>query len=317
MEDGTRALPSVTIRPRTSFVRFRLELPPLPRLRMALGTLVVLFKLRVVALLVLASIGGAILASGGRLAVGDLLLLLVTGILSSAGASAANQYLERSQDARMERTCHRPLAAGQLTRPELALGVSVGLILLAVIIALPFNGSLALFLALGALIYMGVYTLWLKPRTLLNIVIGGAAGSCAVLSGSAAAGDWAHPTAVGLALLVFVWTPIHFWSLAQAYRDDYERAGVPMLPVLVGDRASARWIALHTGATAWITLLLGVDPALGSFYWLLTFPATLWLGFHSIRLIAVPDRTRALKLFQVSNVYLGLVLLAIYAGMLL
>jgi protoheme IX farnesyltransferase len=291
-------------------------LPALPRLKMDLGALVVLFKLRVVVLLLLAALGGALLATGGHISAGSLVLLLVTGTLSSAGASAVNQYLERSRDARMERTCHRPLAAGQLARPELVLGVSVGLILLAVVIALPFSWSLALFLALGALIYVGIYTLWLKPRTLLNIVVGGTAGSCAVLSGSAAAGNWAHPTAVGLALLVFAWTPIHFWSLAHAYRDDYAHASVPMLPVVADNRTSAWWIALHTGATAWITLLLGVNPALGLPYWLLAIPATLWLGFHSVRLIAVPDQTQALRLFKVSNMYLGLVLLAICAGML-
>jgi protoheme IX farnesyltransferase len=159
--------------------------------------------------------------------------------------------------------------------------------------------------------------MWLKSRTLLNIVIGGAAGSFAVLSGSAAAGNWAHPTAVGLALLIFVWTPIHFWSLAQAYRDDYAHAGVPMLPVLVGGRVSAGWIALHAGATLLVGLLLSVDPALGWLYLLPVSLVTLWLGSLSLRLIFTPNRTQAFKLFNVSNIYLGLVLLAICVGTLL
>ncbi len=282
-------------------------------LKPAIGAWVGLFKLRVVALLLLSSIGGALLASHGRLSAGNLALLLLSGTLSSAGASALNQYLERDQDARMQRTRRRPLVAGRIA-PSPVLAVSVTMVILAIAIALPFNRLLTLFLALGVLVYVGIYTLWLKPRTPLNIVIGGAAGSCAVLSGSAVAGNWAHPTAVGLALLVFFWTPLHFWSLAQAYRDDYACVGVPMLPVLVSDRASAWGITLHASATALSALLLSVDPALGGPYLLVTGLATLWLGWHSVRLISTPGRTQALKLFRVSNLYLGLVLLAIYAG---
>lgn len=283
----------------------------------ALGALAVLVKLRVVMLLMLSSLGGALLASGGRLAVGNMVLLLVTGFLSASGASALNQYLERDLDARMRRTHKRPLATGYFSRPEAVLEAGIYLILLAVLIALPFNVMLTLFLILGALTYVGIYTMWLKSRTLLNIVIGGAAGSFAVLSGSAAAGNWAQPTAVGLALLIFVWTPIHFWSLAQAYREDYAHAGVPILPVLVGGRVSAGWIALHAGATLLIGLLLSVDPTLGWLYLLPVTLATLWLGTLSVRLILVPNRTQALKLFNVSNIYLGLVLLAICVGTLL
>lgn len=282
--------------------------------KLMLGALAVLFKLRVVVLLMLSSIGGALLAAGGRPAIGDIILLLVTGFLSATGASALNQYLERDLDTRMRRTCQRPLATGYFSRPETALEAGICLIFLAVMIALPFNVWLTLFLALGALTYVGIYTMWLKPRTLLNIVIGGAAGSFAVLSGSATVGNWAQPTAVGLALLVFVWTPIHFWSLAQAYRDDYAHAGVPMLPVLVDGRISAWWIALHTGVTVLIGLLLSAAPALGWLYLLPVSASTLWLGYLSIRLIFIPNRSQALKLFKVSNLYLGVVLLAICGG---
>jgi protoheme IX farnesyltransferase len=281
-------------------------------LKHALGQAVVLFKLRVVVLLVLSSVGGALLASGGRLPLGHLILLLVTGTLSSAGASAINQYLERDQDSCMQRTRTRPLAAGGLARPQTILEVAVALVILAVMVALPFSAPLAFFLAAGAVIYVGVYTLWLKPRTLLNIVIGGAAGSCAVLSGGAAGGNWADPGVVALSLLVFAWTPTHFWSLAQAHRDDYARASFPMLPVVTGARTSAGWITLHTGVTALIALALSVHPSLGWPYLLPTSLATLWLGQHSVRLILNPDRQQALKLFRVSNAYLGLVLLTIF-----
>jgi len=147
--------------------------------REGLNRMVVLFKLRVVVLLVLASIGGALLASGGKVSWERMILLVVTGVLASAGASAINQYLERDQDGLMVRTRRRPLANGSYTHPEKILALSVGLVALAVLLALPFSFPLAFFLAAGAVIYVGVYTIWLKPRTLLNIVIGGAAGSWA------------------------------------------------------------------------------------------------------------------------------------------
>jgi protoheme IX farnesyltransferase len=285
-------------------------------LKTTAGKLIVLFKLRVVVLLVLASVGGALLASGGHLSLGRLILLVVTGTLSSAGASAINQYLERGSDGQMQRTRQRPLVIGEVARPQSVLEISVTLIILAETIALPFDRALAFFLGAGAVIYVGVYTLWLKPRTVLNIVIGGAAGSCAVLSGGAAGGNWAEPGVIALALLIFAWTPTHFWSLAQAYRDDYARADVPMLPAITSARVSAWWIVLHTGLTGFIALMLSACPALGWGYAVPTIAATLWLGWHSIRLVHQPDRPRALTLFKVSNIYLGIVLLAIYIGML-
>ena len=277
----------------------------------SVGALLTLFKLRVVALLVLASLGGALLAAEGLPAGHALILLLMTGILSSAGASALNQVIEREQDARMQRTWRRPLAVGAMN-PQAVWWVGSGLIALAMAIAWPFNRWLAVFLTLGVLIYVGIYTVWLKPRTPLNIVIGGAAGSCAVLSGSAAVGHWAHPTAIGLALLVFVWTPIHFWSLAHAYREDYVSVGVPMLSAVVSPRATARWIALHIAATVVVALGLSVDPALGWRYLALVVPASGWLVWQAVQLFARPAAAQALRLFKRSNLYLGLVLLAIY-----
>lgn len=283
-----------------------------------LRSIVVLFKLRVVILLVLSSLGGALLASGGTISAANLGLLLVTGILSASGASAINQYLERSSDALMRRTLNRPLANGLISKPRIVLGIAIGFILLAVGLALNAgNPALAVFLALGAAIYVGIYTVWLKPRTILNIVIGGAAGSCAVLSGSAAAGNWAEPGALVLSLLIFIWTPTHFWSLAMAFRDDYSLAGIPMLPTVISDRATAWWIALHTVATAVVALILAVHPELGLVYLIPIVLATIWIIWHSIRLITHPEQQQAFKVFKISNLYLGLVLIFIYIGTLI
>lgn len=283
-----------------------------------LQSIVVLFKLRVVILLVLSSLGGALLASGGTISPADLGLLLVTGVLSASGASAINQYLERSSDALMRRTHNRPLANGLISKPGIILGVAIGFILLAIGLALNAgNPALAVFLALGAAIYVGIYTVWLKPRTILNIVIGGAAGSCAVLSGSAAAGNWAEPGALVLSLLIFIWTPTHFWSLAMAFRDDYSRAGVPMLPTVISDRATAWWIALHTVATSVVALMLAVHPELGLVYFIPILITTIWTIKESTRLITNPEQQQAFKVFKLSNLYLGLVLIFIYIGTLI
>ena len=164
------------------------------------------------------------------------------------------------------------------------------MILLPSLAVLPFNPALAFFLLLGAAIYIYVYTIWLKPRTPLNIVIGGAAGSAAVLSGSAAAGDWNDPGALLLALLVFLWTPTHFWSLAIAYRDDYARGGFPMLPVQTTPRTAAWWVLLHTGGAALAALALASHPALGWLYLVAGGLATMILLVLSVRLVASPSQ---------------------------
>jgi protoheme IX farnesyltransferase len=270
--------------------------------------LMVLFKVRVVLLLLFAAVGGAFIAAGGWPGLANLAVLLITGGLAAAGASAINQALERELDARMERTRHRPLAARALARSRWVVYAGALMILLPALSVLPFNPALTIFLLAGAAIYLGVYTIWLKPRTPLNIVIGGAAGSAAVLTGSAAAGSWNEPGAVTLALLVFLWTPTHFWSLAIAYRDDYARGGFPMLPVQTTPRAAAGWVLLHAGAAVVAALALAAHPAIG---WLYLVPVALGsvaLLALSLRLITKPGKERALALFHASNLYLALVI---------
>lgn len=270
-----------------------------------------LFKVRVVMLLLFASVGGAFLAAGGRPGVGNLVLLVVTGGLAAGGASAINQYLERELDSRMERTRRRPLAARAFGRTRWVPYVGASMILVPSLLVLPLNPALAVLLLLGAAIYIGIYTIWLKPRTLLNIVIGGAAGSVAVLCGSAAVGHWNEPGAVVLALLVFLWTPTHFWSLAIAYRDDYARGGFPMLPVQTTLRAASGWVLFHASAAAVAALALGAHPALGWLYFLPVSVASATLLVLSIRLLIAPVERRALVLFHASNLYLAIVLLTV------
>lgn len=268
-----------------------------------------LFKLRIVSLLLFAAIGGAFLGAAGRPTLWELTLLLVTGGLASSGASALNQYLERNSDADMKRTNNRPLVNGTITNPEWVLWIAVAMILLPVTAVWPFNPALAFFLLLGAVIYVAVYTIWLKPRTMLNIVIGGAAGSCAVLSGGAAVGAWSEPSVVALAAIVFLWTPTHFWALALMCKDDYAAAGVPMLPTLTSPRESAVWGLVHAVGVAIVTVALGA--VLG---WVYLIPAALMTAYflvQSVRLVLTPTRQQALRLFMASNFYLALILLIV------
>jgi heme o synthase len=274
-------------------------------------SVVVLFKLRVVSLLLLAAVGGAFLGAAGWPGLGRLILLLLTGGMAAAGASALNQYIERMEDGVMGRTRLRPLVTGVFPRPGLVMAAGILLILLPCLAVLPFNPALSFFLAVGAVIYVGIYTIWLKPRTLLNIVIGGAAGSAAVLSGGAAVGAWRDPAVLVLAALVFLWTPTHFWALAILYRDDYRRAGVPMLPAQTTLRQSAWWVLLHAGATALAAVLLGVTPALGLLYLLPVVVVTVDLLRRNLKLVSDPSPINARSLFMASNIYLMVVLLAI------
>ena len=170
-------------------------------------------------------------------------LLTVAMMLGSAAASVFNHWYDRDIDRLMERTSKRPLAMGALARPGLVLVIAALLLAAGVGLAWSvFNAMVALHLFLGAFFYAIVYTVWLKRRTWLNIVIGGAAGSFAVLAGAAAVDPHRLLLPILLAVVLFLWTPSHFWALAILIKDDYARAKLPMLPVLVGDAVTARVI---------------------------------------------------------------------------
>ncbi len=271
-------------------------------------TLMVLFKARVVSLLLIAALGGAFIGAGSWPGWNVLALTLFSGWLAASGASALNQYIERKSDGTMVRTRHRPLVDGSIPNPKWVPWVGISMIAAAVLWTWTFNRWLAIWLAAGAFIYVVVYTIWLKPRTPLNIVIGGLAGSAAVLSGAAAAGHWDAPGALVLALLLFLWTPTHFWSLAIVYRNDYARSSTPMLPVMVSPRKAAFWVLLHTMATGFAALMLAFDPALGLIYLIPVALATLDMIIRNLRLLRTPTAKNARSLFIASNMYLAIVL---------
>lgn len=283
--------------------------------REVLRLIVVLFKLRIVFLLLVAATAGAFLAAGAWPGWQILALTWVTGGMAAAGASSLNQYWERNRDGVMGRTRSRPLVTGEIADPKWVPVVGTLLIAVPVLAVLPFNRPLSFFLLLGAVIYVGIYTIWLKPRTLLNIVIGGAAGSAAVLSGSAAAGNWNDPGALVLAAILFLWTPFHFWSLAMLYREEYQRADVPMLPAHTTPRQAAWWVMSHTAPTAVLSLLFVVLPGLGWIYLIPVGLVTFDLVRRNIKLIRDPSKPNARALFIASNYYLLVLLIAICVDM--
>lgn len=196
-----------------------------------------------------------------------LLVLAVAMILGSASSSVFNHFYDRDLDRLMVRTAQRPLAQDQTQNPYHVLWFAAALLLLGMGLAmLAFNWVVALHLFLGAFVYGIVYTVWLKRRTWLNIVIGGAAGSFAILAGAAAADPDRLLLPVLMAVVLFLWTPSHFWALAILLRDDYVRAGVPMLPVLVGVPRCALFIFGNTVALVVASLLPWALGELGVIY---------------------------------------------------
>lgn len=280
--------------------------------RDTLHLIIVLFKMRIVFLLLMAASGGAFLAANGWPGLDKMGLIWLAGGMAASGASALNQYLERKSDGAMGRTEKRPLVNGDIPNPNWVPMVGVALILVPSLAILPANPPLTFFLLLGAFIYVVIYTIWLKPRTLLNIVIGGAAGSAAVLSGSAAVGNWNDPGALVLSLILFLWTPFHFWSLALLYRDDYTRADVPMLPTKTSPRQAAWWVMSHTVPTGLAGLLLVVLPALGWLYFVSLALVTADLFWRNVKLVKDPSPANARSLFITSNIYLTVLLLVIF-----
>ncbi len=232
-------------------------------------------------------------------------LLVLLGGLASAGAAALNHYFDRDLDARMRRTQERPLPAARIVPPGRVFVLGMALSVLGIgLSTLLLNALTGLSILLGTLTYVGVYTLWLKRRTSWNIVIGGFAGSAPALAGSAAAvGSWT-PAALGLALLVFLWTPPHFWSLALLLREDYRKAGLPMLPKMDDPGYSGKVTAV---SAALLLPATGVLIASGTIAWaagvVLVAAALLFLAV-SVPLWWNPERRVARVGFIVSGPYL-------------
>ena len=250
------------------------------------------------------------LAAGGAPPLQPALAVLVGGALGAGGANALNHYFDRDIDEVMSRTRRRPLPAHRIS-PRDALAFGIALVVVAFAVLAIFANLLSAALVLGAAVfYVLVYTLWLKRTTTQNVVIGGAAGCVPPLVGWAAVtGDLALPAYL-LFAIVFFWTPAHFWALATLIRDDYDRAGVPMLPVVYGERATGWGILLYAVATVAFTVLLFVTRAAGPLYLISALVLGAIFIAYATQYLLDAARASARRVYLYSIVYLAALFVA-------
>src|SRR6516165_2163823 len=222
----------------------------------AINTTISLLKLRIGVAIAASALAVIAAARGPALAWWQMAGLAVAVLGASGAAGGFNQYYERDIDRLMQRTRSRPFVTGEFRASWWWLSGFLALLIVSLVLAAATGGTLAaVFVFLGAFTYGIVYTVWLKRRSVWNIVIGGLAGSFAVLAGAAAVDSGLQIFPVVLAIVLFLWTPPHFWSLAAAKADDYARAEVPMLPIAVPPHAWTLAILSHTVALVTISLV--------------------------------------------------------------
>ncbi len=268
-----------------------------------------LTKPRIIELLLVTTVPTMIVAARGIPSLWLILDTLIGGTLAAAGANAFNMVLDRDIDAIMERTKQRPLVRGVMS-PRAATIFAFALEVVAFTVLALWVNLLSAWLAVAAMLfYVFVYTIWLKRRSKQNIVIGGAAGAVPTLVGWAAVTGTLTWTPVLLFLVVFIWTPPHFWALAVRYRDDYSAAHVPMMPVVASLRRTTLEILVYTVIMWALTVLIG---PIAHFGWIYAISSMVFGGlftFYALRLFrhAVHDRAdagEAMRLFHFSVTYL-------------
>jgi protoheme IX farnesyltransferase len=263
-----------------------------------------LLKLRIVALLDATAVGVMIPASHGHPRLIPMLAVLVGGTLAAGGAHAINCWFDRDIDAAMTRTRRRPLPAGRIPPwHALAIGVLLNVVSFGVLWA--GANLLAAGLALaGTLIYVFVYTIWLKRSTPQNIVIGGAAGAVPPLVGWAAATGYLDLNALAFFGVIFFWTPPHFWALAQMLKTDYARANVPMLPAVGGERSAKRQSIVYAVLTAAVSVIPFFTGSAGTVY--LAGAVVLGVGLVGITVLDLGGRRWTRRVFTYSLAYVAL-----------
>jgi len=280
-----------------------------------LASYIALTKPRIIELLLITTVPSMVLAANGWPGTWLVVATLIGGTLSAGGANVLNSYVDRDIDVVMKRTHRRPLAQHEVTpRNALIFGIVLGLAGFGWLWAT--TNLLAALLSTAALLfYVFVYTVALKRSTVHNIVIGGAAGAAPTLVGWAAVTGAVAVPAWVLFFIVFYWTPPHFWALAVRYKDDYEKAGVPMLPAVAGVEATTRRMLLYTGLMVGVSLLL---VPLGGMSWIYLVAALGlggWFLWDTWRVYRDPDR--AMRLFTTSTVYLSVLFAAVMLDVLI
>ena len=270
-----------------------------------------LFKVRISLTITLCAVSGAfIMPHSNSFSLNQFIILIICTFLSSASSSAFNQFYEKDLDVLMPRTSQRPFATGFFKSDSYWLFIFFALLVISLsVAALYLNIATAIYLLLGAIFYGYVYTIVLKRSSIYNIVIGGLAGSFAVLAGSAAVNPMLSVPAIILSLILFLWTPPHFWSLAIAIEEDYAKAKIPMLPNLIGAKSSSYVILSQTI----LLVIISFVPLLfnmGFIYLSFVLIGSLYFLWKSIILVFETTKKNAMSNFFASFIQLGLLLFA-------
>lgn len=270
-----------------------------------------LTKPLIVGLLLITTYGGLVIGGKAFPSLTLTFWTLLGGALAAGGSSALNQYIDRELDKNMQRTAKRPLADGRLTDAEgLAFGLGLSLVSYYVL-ACFVNGLAALLSLAGIFYYVIFYSLWLKKATVQNIVIGGGAGAIPPMVGYAAATGVVDWTAAILFAIIFMWTPPHFWALAIVRMKDYEKAGVPMMPVVRGEMETRKQILIYTVELVAVTLLLPLLNLAGTFYLVSSLVLGLWLLYAAWAVWKHGGNKLAWRMYKWSSTYLVLIFFAI------
>ena len=273
-----------------------------------------LFKIRICSLITFSAIVGLISASatGASVTSTGLISLAIVTMMASAGVSAFNHYFDRDIDRVMGRTKSRPIPSGNLAGATRILVASVALFAASILLSLKMlNYMVGLHLFLGGFVYAVVYTVWLKRRSWMNIIIGGLAGSFAVLAGGASASPDLCLLPVLLAVVMFFWTPSHFWSFAVLHKEEYETAGIPMLPNVVGESRTVKYLLMNTVVLVISSLLPVWFGFLGYMYGASAVILGAYFISRNIEFLRDISKENARKNFHASMVYLGGLFLAV------
>ncbi len=270
-----------------------------------------LFKLRICVLITFTAIVGSIAAQGSDISVYKMALLILATMMAASGASAYNHYFDMDIDRVMKRTTARPIPFGDINPVYALLSASLLLIFSIALSFLALNFLVAIHLFLGAFVYVVIYTMWLKRRSWTNIIIGGLAGSFAALAGGASERPELCLPPILLAVILFFWTPSHFWSFAMFHKEDYKNAGVPMLPVVIGDKKTAILILLNTIFLVISSLLPAFFGNLGRLYLVIAIAMGVFFIVRNIQLLRDLSKDTAWKNFKASMIYLFVILSAV------
>lgn len=270
-----------------------------------------LTKPRVISLLLFTTMLAMFIAKGGFPGWGLFFAVLIGGYAAAGAANTINMVIDRDIDIKMERTAKRPTVTHLISGRNAMLFAGAQIVLSVALLAGVANWLSAWMAMAGLLFYVFIYTLGLKRRTAQNIVIGGAAGSFPPLVGYAAVTNHLSPLAWVLFAIIFVWTPVHFWALALLIKDEYAAVGVPMLPVVKGDRVTVIQIGIYTILTCVVSMIPLWQGEARTFYLVGSMILNLCLLVFSAQLYRRPERPQALKVFKFSMIYLALLFVVI------